>query len=233
MLFYSIVFILLLILAITVKLSMQRRWDKAQLKNFTVNFAPPKPLRNPEQYEEGFLHWIALGLAEKRPLLLSEIHKAAEDPLLRAALYQMMYQCEALRWFPERWATVERMAESHMVSWLYFPTKMACRPDELALLAIEDVTYAHKPYRYYVYRFRVHAPHELAADGWMLGCVGPYFPYDGPLAVPSGTCSRFQKEGTVTTFQEAEWVFHNIYLHELGRQGQAGKTAGQARGDQN
>lgn len=57
----------------------------------------------------------------------------------------------------------------------------------------------------------------------MLGCVGPYFPYDDPMAYPAGTFSRYNKEGTTTPHEEAAWNFHNIYLENIKRQNQDGR----------
>ncbi len=213
MMLFSVVFLIFFGLAIVIKQSMQRKWDRDEIKRLKVNVLPPKLLANPEDYAESPLHWLALGLAGKRPFQKTEIVALAGDPLLRYDVFRMLLECEALGWFPDKYATLEAMAESHMVRWLNFPTELGCVPSQIKLLSKETISYENQVYDYYCFCFKVKPPHDMAKQGWMVGCVGPFVMYDNPFVFPKGTFSRFNQVDESKLKQEAEWTFHNIYLN--------------------
>jgi hypothetical protein len=100
------------------------------------------------------------------------IEAVATSPEVRNWLYGGLASLKRLDLFPERFASQEAFAEANMVEWLTYPTELGRTPHEIQLMTtFEDDKGEH---RYYLFRFRTHAPHWAAKDGWMAGLSGPF-----------------------------------------------------------
>jgi hypothetical protein len=159
---------------------------------------------------------IQLGL----PIAQSDIYYYAKNTLTREATYQLLQNSHLTRLFPEEFYTIEKAAESNLVSWLEFPTELGACPDEIehlkkVIIAVDEpVHFVH----YHVYRFRVNHPHWAATQGWMLGVVVPYTDTSKPYDHPNSTFSRLgNKAGANLPDEEAQWVHENISLCLVNR----------------
>lgn len=106
---------------------------------------------------------------EMRGMFCSELQK-----LSRSAL------------FPQEFQTQEAFARSDMVRWLTYPTELGAPPDEIELMKVVSIETGDSRTEFYLFRFRVHAPHWAAKDGWEAGWSGGYDPLGQPDASSPG-----------------------------------------------
>lgn len=131
----------------------------------------------------------------------------------REATFDLLLGINRLDLFPSDLVSIQKSAEANMSTWLEFPTELDALPDEIehvrrVTIPFDEANRVH----YEVFRFRVNEPHWAAADGWLLGVVGPYFDDSKPYDFPGGTFSRFKKFGTVEPEEEVAWVHENIAM---------------------
>lgn len=141
-----------------------------------------------------------------------EVYAYAANILSREDTYTLLqvYKQESL--FPAEFNTVIKAAESRLANWLEFPTELGKCPDEMEFVKQVTILFNNneeeKTY-YQVFRFKTHAPHWAANDGWIMGVAGPYFD-DTPAYGGAMAFSRFVVEGNTTPEQEAQWMHDNI-----------------------
>jgi hypothetical protein len=98
--------------------------------------------------------------------------------------------------FPKQYRTQEAFAESNMVDWLTYPTELGRAPDEIELMKVisRDLGGDEGVCDYYLFRFRLHPPHEMASEGWLAGIAGPFRQKEEPTTNALGhTFSAFEK----------------------------------------
>jgi hypothetical protein len=131
----------------------------------------------------------------------------------RNMLYDSLERLNRSSLFPQQFKTQAAFAESDMVGWLTFPTELGCVPDEIELMHVGSVeTDADKgPMDYYVFRFRMLAPHWGAKDGRLAGVSGPFLRKDAPSTSAYGsTFSRFDAWESQTAEEHLEAIVENI-----------------------
>lgn len=146
-----------------------------------------------------------------------EVFPYASNFSTREQTYQLLKENGRVSLFPQEYLTIIRGAESNLANWLEFPTELDACPDE-----IEHVKRVTIPFddegnlvHYEVFKYMVFEPHWAAADGWMLGVVGPYFDDTTPYDFPRATFSRMNSvSDAVTPEEEAKWVHENIAMRE-------------------
>jgi hypothetical protein len=124
---------------------------------------------------------------------LDDLERFARDRLTRKVLYEALERHGHPDLFPAAYQTAEAMAEADLVAWLNHPNELGAVPDEIELMARLPVP-GEDPGggRYFLFRYRMHAPHWAARDGWLAGVAGPG-PAEGPgVATAPGTFSRFE-----------------------------------------
>ena len=110
--------------------------------------------------------------------------------------------------FPKKFYTIEKAAESFLVTWLEFPTELGFAPDHIRFETI--VTLAEpEPLDYYVFRFKVDRPQWPIKD-WMIGVCGPYQKETAPYEIPARIFSRFNVVGSTRLRDEVVWVHKNV-----------------------
>lgn len=72
-----------------------------------------------------------LAQGDRPPAALLE--RAAASAGTRAQLHGILHARKLGHLFPDAWRTFERLAETHMVSWLMYPTELGYAPPEIAL----------------------------------------------------------------------------------------------------
>lgn len=152
-------------------------------------------------------------LEHGRPVTSEQVLPYAKDNKTRKSIYHLLEGFDLTDLFPEAFNTEILAAESDLVNWLEFPTELDAAPDEIEHVNRVPVDLEGEELGYHVFRFCTHAPHWAAADGWMLGVVGPFFPDGNPYDHRAGTFSRFMKQEEMTPQEEVEWVHKNIFLN--------------------
>ncbi|MCI0624687.1 MAG: hypothetical protein L0387_24085 [Acidobacteria bacterium] len=66
-----------------------------------------------------------------------------------------------------------------------------------------------QPSDYFVFRFRMKAPHWAAKDGWAAGVAGPYMTAGEPCPDAAGTFSQFE------AYDSRSPEEHVKFIHEL------------------
>ncbi len=148
-------------------------------------------------------------LAQKETISQTEIEGMVRDATLRHATYRALEAYGRLPLFPSNYLTIERGAESFLVTWLEFPTELGEAPHEIELfatIALDGIL----TLTYYVFRYRMKKDHWAVRLNWIFGVVGPYGPRSKPYDIPSKIYSRFNATDTNTAEGEARWVHENI-----------------------
>ena len=104
------------------------------------------------------------------------IEAMAADAELRNALFDALAASGRAALFPSKYRTVEAYAESLIVVWLAHPNELQKAPDEIELVGRRFVDVGGEVGKacYFLFRFRVRAPHFAAGRGWMAGACGPF-----------------------------------------------------------
>jgi uncharacterized protein YneF (UPF0154 family) len=156
---------------------------------------------------------LAQKLEAKEPIAEEEIMALIKQPGLRQAVFQVLSTYDSLDLFPPSYNTIEKGAESYLVTWLEFPTELGRAPDEIQLLTkilLEDGVST-----YYVFKYASRQPKWAAKLNWMIGVAGPYHPDSSAYDVPKRLFSRFNTVGTISPDDEVKWVHENINQHQL------------------
>lgn len=150
----------------------------------------------------------------------SEIERVAADPETRITLLGELANIGRLDLAPAQHRTQTAIAESDMVRWVTYPTELGRPPDDIELLGQATLDDAGHPADLLLFKFRTHAPHWSADNGWMVGAAGPYRRADQPTLKAGGlTFSSFAQleemplaehieslAGTVTAWADAHGV---------------------------
>jgi hypothetical protein len=134
----------------------------------------------------------------------------------RKVLYEVLAEHDQIELFPQEQRTWEALAEADLVAWLCHPNELGAPPDEIELTKQLPVPgEAAGSHRYFLFRYRTHAPHWAAGDGWMAGVAGPYDVEKEPEPHASGTFSRFEAYDSRTPEEHVE-VTHRLVVERKG-----------------
>lgn len=134
----------------------------------------------------------------------------AADRTTRKVLYEALEAHNRLDLFPAAFRTQEALAEADLAAWLSHPNELGAPPDEIELIEKTPAPGLDGQV-YYVFRFRVRAPHWAANDGWMAGVAGPYDNRGELAAHGRGTFSRFEADDSRTP-EEHVLVTHRLVI---------------------
>ena len=148
-------------------------------------------------------------LASNDPITTADVLAIAQSPSLRISLFRMLEAHGLKQIFPKEFYSEEKGAESHMVSWLEFPTELGQAPTEILLMKIVPVELQLRVH-YYAFKFRTTAPRWAKKLNWMIGVCGPYDEASMPFDSPSRVFSRFNQVGVARPEAEVLWVHENI-----------------------
>ena len=123
----------------------------------------------------------------------ADIERFAAEPSTRNSLLETLREHRREELFPREYASAEAIAESDLCFWLCHPNELQQAPDEIELMGRFTRTLEPSRVRgdYYLFRFRVKAPHWAADDGWMAGVAGPHVEGRAPAPASRGTFSTF------------------------------------------
>jgi hypothetical protein len=137
----------------------------------------------------------------------------AADPALRSMLFAVLRVNQKENLFPAPYLNMESGAESSLVYWLLHPDELGSRPDHLRFLKKVSRTHQFREQEkkteldYYVFKFRMNAPHWASEEGWMLGTAGPYVNDSEPYDFAPATFSNF----TSVKSQTPEEFVHGVH----------------------
>ena len=152
---------------------------------------------------------VAHAIAAGRTPSHADLVSFAADRQTRKVLYELLDQHGKTQLFPPEFLTWEAMAEAHLVGWLNHPNELGSSPDEIELMA--KVPTPRGDGHYFVFRYRMAAPHWAARDGWMAGVAGPCDVSQPPTPYARGTFSRFEPYDSRTPEEHVE-VTHRAVI---------------------
>ncbi len=148
-------------------------------------------------------------LAAREAVSRTEILFMAKDPSLRHAVYRVLEAYSQSDLFPHEFFTIEKGAESFLVTWLEFPTELGRAPHEIELYTTVDLNELVDQ-TYYVFKYRMTGDHWAVDNNWMLGVAGPYDSESQPYDTPRRIFSRFYSIDRISARGEVQWVHENI-----------------------
>jgi hypothetical protein len=156
---------------------------------------------------------LARKLEAKELISEEEIMALIKQPGLRQAVFQVLTTYNRIDLFPPSYNTIEKGAESYLVTWQEFPTELGRAPDDIQFLTkilLEDGVST-----YYVFKYASQRPRWAAKLNWMIGVAGPYDADSSAYDVPKRLFSRFNTIGSVSPKEEVKWVHENINRDHL------------------
>jgi hypothetical protein len=162
--------------------------------------------RRTEKIEEKIAS-VTNALEEGREPSVQEVNGFAANPETRNTLYEALSIHDRLDLFPNEYRAREAMAEADLVFWLCHPNELGSAPDEIEMMSTVTRDSGTRLGRvdFVVFRYRVHAPHWAAEDGWMAGVAGPYVSGEEPTPVRPGTFSTFDPYDSKSPQEHAEF----------------------------
>ena len=148
-------------------------------------------------------------LSRQQVVSEATILQIASNSSLRLALYKTLLEYNKADLFPAQYFSQEKGAESFLVNWLEFPTELGASPSEIQYVTAIAIQDKDLP-AYYVFRFRILAPHWASEYDWMLGVAGPYYTHSQSFDVPLKVYSRFKETTETTAEEEVQWVHSHI-----------------------
>ena len=148
-------------------------------------------------------------LAARESVSRTEILFMVQDPSLRHAVYRVLEAYNRSDLFPLEFFTIEKGAESFLVTWLEFPTELGRAPHEIELYTTVDLN-EREDQTYYVFKYRMTGDHWAVENDWMLGVAGPYGNESQPYDTPRRIFSRFYSVDRISARGEVQWVHENI-----------------------
>ena len=116
----------------------------------------------------------------------SEIYSYAKNPLTREDTYRFLEYYNLDDLFPPEFYNIESGAESHLATWLEFPTELNSCPDIIEY--VKQVAFRHGDVNtstyYHVYKFRMNEPHLAAKFDGCLVSSGPTSTTADPMTTP-------------------------------------------------
>jgi hypothetical protein len=149
-------------------------------------------------------------LTAKEMIHDDDLKRLVENPSTRHALFGILQGFGKSEIFPKEYFTLEKSAESFMVSWLEFPTELNGTPDQIEIFT--KITLAEDPQmlEYFVFKYKKEPPPAGLSKGWMLGVTGPFGSDSKPYEIPLRVFSRFNELGSVSAIEEVRWVHGHI-----------------------
>jgi hypothetical protein len=147
----------------------------------------------------------------------ADIDRLAGDPETRNATWQLLEDANLSQCFPPQYATQQAFAESTLASWLAHPCELGRVPEDLQLAQIVPVETTAGEFDYYLFRFRTHAPHWAASNGWMAGIAGPFPHGDRTPNIPCCALSQYERFDAHTPREHVERLHEIIARRRLAR----------------
>jgi hypothetical protein len=137
-----------------------------------------------------------------------EVMEMSKNASLRYTVYKILEASNKTHLFPREYYTIEKAAESVLVTWLEFPTELGTAPDQIQFETTITLTEPEVA-DYYVFKFKVNRPQWPIRD-WMIGVCGPYQKDASPYEIPDRIFSRFNPVGSISFYDEVKWVHENV-----------------------
>ena len=149
-------------------------------------------------------------LSKKEKIESADLTRLAGNPSTRHALFGILEGYGQADMFPSEYYTIEKAAESFLVTWLEFPTELNATAEKIELVTSITIVEPTETVDYLVFKYKKFSNPEKSEEAWMLGVAGPYTSASRPYDVPLRIFSRFNAAGTVSPLDEVRWVHENI-----------------------
>ena len=156
-----------------------------------------------------FIAPLIAKLARGDTISKEEVEMMVQNGSVTHAAYRALKAYGRLDLFPSDFLTIEKGAESFLITWLEYPTEVGEAPNEIQLfttIALDGILNL----TYYVFKYKMRTDHWAGGYNWMFGVVGPYHPHSKPYDIPAKIFSRFNSTDTTTAEEEARWVHENV-----------------------
>jgi hypothetical protein len=144
----------------------------------------------------------------------ADLQRFARDRVTRQVLFDVLRDAGKTDLFPKEFFTWPAFAEADLVAWLCHPNELQVPPDEIELMATLPAP-GNPATHYFLFRYRTHAPHWAAKDGWMAGVAGPYDLSKDPEPYAAGTFSRFEAFDSRTPDEHVA-IHHRLVIERKG-----------------
>lgn len=139
----------------------------------------------------------------------AELILLVENASLRRVVFDLLVLHGRSELFPAVYCTLEKGAESDMVTWLEFPTELGQAPESIELITRITIPEDRFP-SYFVFKYFARPSRWAKQSAWMLGVCGPYYEESKPYDLPLRVYSRFNVVGSITPEVEAHWIHEHI-----------------------
>ena len=146
-------------------------------------------LRRDQQLSEMTAPVIS-AIDENKTIDSALVFNLCENPLTRAHFLSELLERKREDVFPEQFRSLEQIAESDMVRWLYHGNELGCAPDKIEMVMETSVTEGFKFGRCFLFRFKVSPPHWASSRSWMAGVAGPFWEGDQNACMGENTFSE-------------------------------------------
>jgi hypothetical protein len=157
---------------------------------------------------------ITAALSSGRAPSDADLQRFARDRVTRQVLFEALRDADKADLFPREFRTWQAFAEADLVAWLCHPNELQVAPDQIELMGTVPAPGAPATH-YFVFRYKTHAPHWAAKDGWMAGVAGPYDLTTPPEPYAPGTFSRFEAFDARTP-EEHVAIHHRLVIERKG-----------------
>jgi len=130
----------------------------------------------------------------------------AQNPATRNYLYALLQDMERAELFPAEFRTIEKHAESDLVTWLMHPNELNAIPAEIQIAQRVAVEENGVKGTRFLFRFLTDSSHPGWERGWMAGISGVY--WDGAEFDEGvrGTFSEFTPFNDMTEEEHVEFL---------------------------
>lgn len=139
----------------------------------------------------------------------AELILLVKNASLRRVVFDLLVLHGRSELFPPRYCTLEKGAESDLVTWLEFPTELGQAPESIELVMRITIPEDRFP-GYFVFKYFARPSRWARHSAWMLGVCGPYYEESKPYDLPLRVYSRFNIVGSITPEVEAHWIHEHI-----------------------
>lgn len=140
------------------------------------------------------------------PIDMDNLRLLAADPLTRAHLLSELIERKQEDMFPEDYRSLEMIAESDLVRWLFHGNELGSVPDEIELVFDQSVTEGDRTGRCFLFRYRVTEPHWAASNDWMCGVAGPFWDDEPQACMGQATFSELQPYNSRTNEEHLAYL---------------------------
>jgi hypothetical protein len=143
-----------------------------------------------------------------QPVSPQEIEALSVRPEIRFMLFTILREMKRPELLPTSYSSSVAQGESALAYWMMHPNELQDAPEAIELVETLKRPVDGEEAEFHVYRFKMHAGHWAAKDGWILGLAGPMKHVNEPYAHLPGAFSRVgDLYGKLKPSELVDWYF--------------------------